>query len=1350
MPRQRSKLRSAAPALTVLVLGCLLSGVGAGWLARRIDTQAHLDFQRLSAATAAEITQRFEQPVFGLNGMRGLFAASKQVNRGDIRTYIESRDLRDEYAGVRGFGFIKPVLRKDLPAFIAAERADGAPEFDIHELVNPDLNELLVITAVEPASRNAGAVGLNIASEPTRRAGAQLAVDTGSPALSGAVELVQADRKTPGFLLFLSIYAKGSAPLSAKERRRDLLGVVFAPIVIDELLKALPEVAAGFLGVGMYDSPLAMTEGALLYSAGQRSAGASANLARFTALQTLQLPGRTVSLSVNSTPYFEKSIDRTAPWLLGGSGALVSVMLALLLFQQTSGRRRAERLAEDMTVDLDRLAQVVKHTSNTVLIGDTQGRVTWINEGFSRITGYRAEEAIGKTVWELVGNSQADSETVKKLHDAVTQGNSCRVEVLNQTKDGRDYWASIELQPQRAASGELIGFMEVGTDITQLRQRKAEAVRNWELLLGSISALDEAFVLYDPQDRLVLCNDKYKQIYQEVAHLMVPGVLFEDIIRAGAEIGQYADAFGREDEWVKERLAAHRSGHGHLIQRHTNGRMLRIVERSLPSGHVVGFRIDITELIRTTEAAQEASRAKSQFLANMSHEIRTPMNAILGMLTLLRKTELTARQADYALKSEGAARALLRLLNDILDFSKIDADKMTLDPQPFEFEQVFNNLSVILSTSTGNKPVEVLFDIDGTLPSHLVGDAMRLQQVLLNLGGNAVKFTEQGEVVLGVQVTQRQSHSVTLRISVRDSGIGIAPENQARIFSGFTQAESSTTRRFGGTGLGVAISQRLVSLMGGELQLESTLGKGSCFFFSVTLPVSESQPVQNRSLQLTDRSAPRVLIIDDNATAREVLQRTCQSLGWTADTLEGGAAALDALQADSANGAFPYRAIFVDWRMPGMDGWQTIQRIRALDGLARTTVIAMVTGQAREMLLKRSAADQALLDDYLVKPVTASMLLSTLLGTHHAGKPLGTNSPTVNAARLTNMRLLLVEDNFNNQQVARELLQAEGALVQVANDGQAGVDAIAHAEQPFDVVLMDLQMPVMDGFEATRVIRDEMKHHALPIVAMTANALASDREACLAAGMNDHIGKPFDLETLIRVLRQQAGWSVADVASNPPDSRLPDQVLQAAASAQVDIQAALHRLGGNRAVYQRMLSTFVRDVRAMPEQLTGYLDTQQVDDAGRLLHTLKGLAATMGSLTLAEHAAVAERMMTGNSGAAHHSAAADLANTAIHTALPGLEILLNALQQSAAVEVMATSTPRDQSSDANGRMEALQTLAHSLRSSDMAAIQNLADLQSRYGSSLGEQLVPLRTAIENLDFAGALRLCQSLLSELAT
>ena len=1462
----------------VFLIGMVISIAVSTWVHRDITQEAQQEFTRVSERTAAEVATRFRRPIYGLNGAKGLYAASQTIERDEFRAYVASRDLAAEFPGVRGLGFIKRVRKEDLETFLWFERMDGAPDFSVRQLDDKGQADLLVIKFIEPVASNAAALGLDVGSEPVRRAGAQQAIDTGLPTITGAIALLQDNKQTPGVLLFVPVYGKDSQPTNGAERRAALVGLLYAPIVIAELMNGMPEVQTGRLDFEIFDSPLNAPHGTLMFDAdnhiiARTAAEQSADAGRdFSTQKALYLPGRELTLSMNSTPLFDASIDYRTPWLLLVSGAFISALLALMLRQQTSGRQRAEARARAMTKDLSELAAVVRHTSNAVVITDVNRRITWVNAGFERVTGFSAQEAVGRAPGEMLQCSDTDPQTIAQMQAALNRAEPFKCTLLNQAKNGSRYWVEIEIQPLRDETGGLQGFMAIESDVTERRHSQArleaalrdsdallgtmnlhaiissvdrtgtitdvndafcdvsgytreeligqnhrivnsgthsqafwvdmwktiatgmpwrgdlcnrakdghlywvdtfiapfigddgqiekyismrtdvthskraqeEALRNSALLIGSIEAIDEAFVLYDPQDRLVLCNEKYRQIYSEVAHLMVPGTRFEDIIRAGAEQGQYLAAVGRVDEWVAERVAAHQSGDITLVQRLASGRSLRIIERRLADGHIVGFRIDITELVQATEAAQTASQSKSQFLANMSHEIRTPMNAILGMLTLLRKTPLTPKQADYAAKSEGAARSLLGLINEILDFSKIEAGKMTLDPQPFAMDQLLRDLSVLLSASAGSKAVEVLFDIDPQTPTHLVGDAMRIQQVLLNLGSNAIKFTAEGEVVLSIKVVQRSEDAVSLQFSMRDSGIGIAPENQARIFSGFTQAESSTTRRFGGTGLGVAISKRFVRMMGGELELQSALGEGSRFFFTITLPLAHGTD----AAESVDRGTMRALAIDDNAMSREVLVHMGQSLGWTVDVAESGAQALQLLERRAQVGEH-YQAVFVDWQMPGMDGWETSQRIRELTDMGAVPVIVMVTAHGREMLAQRTDAEHALLDGFLVKPVTAGMLLDAVRDAHadkmSPGLPRSLTAD--NTPRLNQMRLLLVEDNPNNQQVARELLQAEGAFVQIANDGQEGVDAVATAAPPFDVVLMDLQMPVMDGFTATHHIRDKLGMASLPIVAMTANAMASDREACLAAGMNDHVGKPFDLNDLVRVLRKNAGWTNAESLPTEPPVALSQTATEVAARANIDLGSALNRLGGNQGVYQRMLATFVRDLAAMPDQLQAHAQRGEAEAIQRLLHTLKGLAATLGASTLSAQAAKGEKQMAGTPSPADATAVTQEACHAIAAALPGLTDLLQTLQP-----IQTSSSPRNGGAtppmDTQALLVALQVMAHRLENSDMDAMLSMSELQQQFGTSLAERLESLEEAMADMDFERALPHCNALIESL--
>ncbi len=639
-------------------------------------------------------------------------------------------------------------------------------------------------------------------------------------------------------------------------------------------------------------------------------------------------------------------------------------------------------------------------------------------------------------------------------------------------------------------------------------------------------ALDQHAIvsITDPQGVITYANDRFCQI---------SGFRRDELLGHKHNIvnsGVHPSAFF-EDMW--QAITQGQVWHGEVCNRKKSGDVYWVNATIVPlmggSGlpdHYIAIRTDITDrkmieqsLEVARDNAEQASVAKGQFLANMSHELRTPMNAILGMLQMLQSTDLNSQQLSYITKTEGAARSLLGLLNDILDFSKVEAGKMTLDPRPFRLDRMLRDLSVILSANVGSKGIDVLFDIDPQVPRRLVGDDMRLLQVLINLAGNAIKFTSQGEVVVRLRALEQSAQDVLLEFAVRDTGIGIAPENLDRIFSGFSQAESSTTRRFGGTGLGLAICQRLVALMDGQLHLESVLGTGSTFSFQVRLARNIELPEGDGAAHPV--AALRTLVVDDNDVARELTAEMTNSLGWPTDSAASGPQGIAMVEKALSEGK-PYEAIFVDWKMPEMDGWQTSQRVRALVGTS--AMVMMVSSYGREMAVQRSAHEQAILNGFLVKPITASMLLDAVVEAKAANATAadGGNPAAPKVAnkpkRLTGLRLLVVEDNKINQLVAKGLLSQEGALITLADNGQKGVDEVANAKTPFDVVLMDVQMPVMDGYAATKAIRQELGLMDLPIVAMTANAMASDRQACLAAGMNDHVGKPFEIDHLVATL----------------------------------------------------------------------------------------------------------------------------------------------------------------------------------------------------------------------------------------
>ncbi|MDP3653908.1 MAG: response regulator [Rhodoferax sp.] len=755
-------------------------------------------------------------------------------------------------------------------------------------------------------------------------------------------------------------------------------------------------------------------------------------------------------------------------------------------------------------------------------------------------------------------------------------------------------------------------------------------------------------------------------------------------------------------------------------------------------------------LQRAKEMAEAASQTKSEFLANMSHEIRTPMNGIMGMLRLLEQTDLTARQLDYTRKTQSATKALLGIVNDILDFSKVEANKLELENQSFVLGDVMRELSVILSANQGSKHLEILFAMDPQVPTVLRGDALRLRQVLLNLAGNALKFTASGEVLVSIQLVRQDGGSADIAFAVQDSGIGIPPDKLGYIFEGFSQAESSTTRRFGGTGLGLAISKRLVALMGGSLEVESTLGQGSRFYFTLPFEVhSDDLPPPLPTLSAKEHPL-RVLIVDDHALARQVLQRMAQSLGWESHSLSSGEEALAHLaQPDQA----VYQVILMDWRMPGLDGWETTQRLRALQRSDQAPVVIMVSAMGRELLAEKSKHQTDMLDGYLVKPVTASTLYDAVQEATSARTglpPLRGMAP--NGQRLAGLRLLVVEDNPLNQQVAQELLTGSGAWVEIAVDGRAGVHQALAADPPFDAVLMDLQMPDIDGFEATRQLRTHPPMQGVPIIAMTANAMASDKDACWAVGMVDHVSKPVDLEQLISTLLRHTGRLLA------PAVQRHDGVATAAlppAASSIAMEAAIARLGGSRTFYSTLVVSFRRDIEVLLRQLKQHVERGQIRDIKRDLHTIMGMAATLGATDLAAMATAAEATIQDppdTEAADQTPNPVDLGvweslQTQVHDTLTHLATLVPVKPATPSPAHAVAQLPLH-AHELEILLQSLHTLAALLGDKNMRSTKVYSQLCAQFGGRPGVDLGALEAEIHRLDFTRALKECNALLNAL--
>jgi signal transduction histidine kinase/DNA-binding response OmpR family regulator/HPt (histidine-containing phosphotransfer) domain-containing protein len=722
--------------------------------------------------------------------------------------------------------------------------------------------------------------------------------------------------------------------------------------------------------------------------------------------------------------------------------------------------------------------------------------------------------------------------------------------------------------------------------------------------------------------------------------------------------------------------------------------------------------------------AERANQTKSEFLANMSHEVRTPMNAIIGLAHLALQTHLTARQKDYLTKIHTSAHSLLAIINDILDFSKIEANKLTLEAIDFHLDQVLDTLASSVANRAGEKGLELIFAMDPSLPMGLVGDPVRLGQVLINLVTNAIKFTDKGEIKVSCDRVAQGDGRVSLRFAVSDSGIGMTREQMDRLFEAFNQADSSITRRFGGTGLGLAICRRLVDLMGGGIEVQSRYGEGSTFSFTVDFPLSTAPlAVAGPLLDRAFFGTLSVLVVDDNPASRIVIARYLTGFGCAVVTADSGAAALVMIRQAQR----PFSLVIADWRMPGMDGIELARYIRR-DHLATQILIAsaydldQLGGLASELDISM-----------VTKPISPSNLMDAVLRCFGKGTA-AVGSTAVQTQSLLGRRILLVEDNELNQLVASELLSQQGAEVIIAANGRECLEALEH--ERFDVVLMDLQMPEMDGFTATGLIRANPRLAGLPVIAMTANAMAGDREKALAAGMDDHIAKPIDVAAMFEVLgRWMPAVAVAAGESDPaepvvdgwaPPRRIPG----------IDGEAGMRHSNGDADLYRRLLERFAVQAADLPDNLRELWQAGDRVGAQRALHTLKSTAGTVGALDVADTAALMEKAWT---------AATDLPNWSadVDRLAAQLAPLVVALGRSPVVPSARVHSVMV----GNGRLRRLRQL---IRDSDTEAVmlaeEVVADLS---GSALADKGARLVEQLANYDFTGAANVLEELAAGMA-
>jgi two-component system sensor histidine kinase/response regulator len=769
------------------------------------------------------------------------------------------------------------------------------------------------------------------------------------------------------------------------------------------------------------------------------------------------------------------------------------------------------------------------------------------------------------------------------------------------------------------------------------------------------------------------------------------------------------------------------------------------------------------DLEEARKEAESATKSKSDFLANMSHEIRTPMNAVIGMAHLALQTHLTPKQADYVKKIQRSAHSLLGIINDILDFSKIEAGKMQMESVDFSLDEVLDNVSTVVGVKVHEKKLEFLMNTPHDVPMALVGDPLRLGQVLINLCNNAVKFTHEGEIVISTRAVEKEEESVTLQFCVRDTGVGLTEEQKGKLFQAFSQADTSTTRKYGGTGLGLTISKRLVNMMGGEIWVESEPGKGSEFIFTAKFGLARK--VARRRLEPSvDLRGMRVLVVDDNASSREILQALLESMSFEVTVAASAEEGIAELEKDA--NVRPYKLVVMDWKMPGMDGIKASEVIKRHPSLPQKPKIIIATAYGREEVMQRS--EKVGVDGFLLKPVGQSVLFDAImvafgkeaLEGETVARVMGSDEEELRKIR--GARVLLAEDNEINQQVAKEILEQAGLVVSIANNGQEALDLVC--ANTFDALLMDVQMPVMDGYTATRKIRElEAKrpptsnHQApicrLPIIAMTAHAMSGDHEKSIAAGMNDHITKPIDPVKLFGTLAKWIG--PRDAVQKPAEASPAATGLQAKAPAlqektlpdampEFDLTDGLQRLMGNRALYRKLLVNFSTQYAQAGADIHRALDAGDFDRAHGLVHAIKGVAGNLAAKDLQQQSVALEKLVKHADPASPPPA--DELNSAFEAFQGSLGRALGAVASlmPAAAEPAAPAKPAAGSLPPALAKEAATRLREAAELGDVSGLAVICSELAAKSEAFGSYKARVAQLADDFDFDGVLKLAEEL------
>ena len=959
------------------------------------------------------------------------------------------------------------------------------------------------------------------------------------------------------------------------------------------------------------------------------------------------------------------------------------------------------------------------------------GVIKDLNPSFLKLLGFEREELLGKNFLDYVYK-----EDRAVVQENISKESERTYEIRLVKKSGKKFFAEVESRKIQLPGVEL--RMAAVRDITRRKQAE-EALLESEKRMRAItdSAHDGIIMIgrdglvtyWNPAAERILGYASVEAMGKNLVGLIAPSQFHESFSEAFRMFRPSNDQAAGKSFDLKARR---KDGAEISVQ-------LSLSSVQLSSGcYTVGILRDVTrqkeneqELIKAKEIAEEATGAKSEFLANMSHEIRTPMNAIIGFSGLLKKSELSPKQLDYINKIDHSANSLLGIINDILDFSKIEAGKLELETVDFRLDDVINNIVSMVSEKAAEKNIELLNRIANDVPCALIGDPLRVGQVLINLVNNAVKFTDKGYILIKTELENRKDSRCRIKFSVKDTGIGMTQEQKSKLFTAFSQADSSVTRRFGGTGLGLTISKQLVEMMNGEVYVESEFGDGSTFTFIADFGIQEVSK-EKQIVEVEGLKSKKALIVDDNEMSREILKDQICCFGINTTAVDSGRAAILEIREKSASE--PYDLVFLDWRMPDMDGIDTAKMIFKDKSIKHMPTIIMLSAFGREEVFKK--AEKIGINVFLMKPVSQSLLFDTVMNVCHVdmkGTARSVQREDQESAdfRIDGIRVLLVEDNVINQEVATEILKGAGANVEIANNGREAVDAVL--KNDYDVVFMDLQMPVMGGYEATELIRKDEKYKDLPIIAMTAHAMQGVQAECIAAGMNDYVSKPIDPKHLFSVVRK---WTKPAIVENQkqdyktaPKVKENQEMIELPKSIPgIDIEAGLERLNGNRKLYRKLLMDFFAKYASFTEDIIKEIGQGGRENAVRLAHTLKGVSGNISAYDVQKIAAELEAEISNNNSDKYDGLLQKLDH-----ALQSISILKDELAAAMPAQDPVSEKPIDPLEVA----PLLHELAHLIWENNVDAEIAFNELRKFISGRFSDEMKALSESIDNYDFDAA-------------